>query len=365
MIKIAQPIIKKEEMQTVEKVLKSGMITQGPMVVEFEKKFANFCGIKYAVAVNSGTAALHCALYAAGINEGDEVITTPFTFVATANSIIMQRAKPVFVDILPDTFNIDPVKIEEKITKKTKAILPVDLYGQIYDVEAVDKIAKKYKLKIIEDACQAHGAEFNHRKAGTFGEIGCFSFYATKNMTTGEGGMVVTNNGGYAELARRFRHHGQSEKTRYQYFNLGFNYRMTDIAAAIGIEQLKRIDDFNKKRIKNAQMLTEGLKNIKGLITPVIKKNYKHVFHQYTVKVTNEFKITRDKLSQYLNEKSIGNSIFYPKPLHLHPYFHKLGYKRGDFPISEKTSKEVLSLPVHPFVSEENIRFIIKIIKEI
>jgi len=184
-------------------------------------------------------------------------------------------------------------------------------------------------------------------------------------MTTGEGGMVVTNNGGYAELARRFRHHGQSEKTRYQYFNLGFNYRMTDIAAAIGIEQLKRIDDFNKKRIKNAQMLTEGLKNIKGLITPVIKKNYKHVFHQYTVKVTNEFKITRDKLSQYLNEKSIGNSIFYPKPLHLHPYFHKLGYKRGDFPISEKTSKEVLSLPVHPFVSEENIRFIIKIIKEI
>jgi perosamine synthetase len=365
MIKIAQPIIGKEEMQAVEKVLRSGMITQGSMVAEFEKKFANFCGTKYAVAVNSGTAALHCALYAAGINEGDEVITTPFTFVATANSIIMQRAKPVFVDILPDTFNIDPVKIEEKITKKTKAILPVDLYGQIYDVEAINKIAKKYKLKIIEDACQAHGAEFNHKKAGTFGEIGCFSFYATKNMTTSEGGMMVTNNERYAELARRFRHHGQSEKTRYQYFDLGFNYRMTDIAAAIGREQLKRIDDFNKKRVKNAQMLTEGLKKIRGLITPKIKKNYKHVFHQYTIRVTNEFKINRDKLSQYLNEKGIGNSIFYPKPLHLHPYFCKLGYREGDFPISEKISKEVLSLPVHPLVSEEDIRFIIKTIKEI
>lgn len=365
MITISKPIIKEEELRAVKKVLKSGMIVQGPMVVEFEKKFADFCGAKYAIAVNSGTAALHCALYAAGINEGDEVITTPFTFVATVNSVIMQRAKPVFVDILPDTFNIDPTKIEEKITKKTKAILPVDLYGQIYDVEAINKIAKKYKLKIIEDACQAHGAEFNHKKAGTFGEIGCFSFYATKNMVTGEGGMVVTNNGRYAELARRFRHHGQSEKTRYQYFDLGFNYRMTDIAAAIGIEQLKRIDDFNKKRTKNAQTLTEGLKNIKGLITPVIKRNYKHVFHQYAIRVTNEFKITRDKLSQYLKEKGIGSSIFYPKSLHLHPYFRKLEYKKGDFPIAEKISKEVLSLPVHPLVSEEDISFIIKTIKGI
>jgi len=365
MIKIAQPVIKKEEIQAVEKVLRLGMITQGSMVAEFEKKFADFCGAKYAVAVNNGTAALHCALYAAGINEEDEVITVPFTFAASANSIIMQRAKPVFVDILPDTFNIDPVKIEEKITKKTKAILPIDLFGQIYDVEAINKIAKKYKLKIIEDACQAHGAEFYHKKAGTFGDIGCFSFYATKNMVTGEGGMIVTNNERYAELARRFRHHGQSEKTHYQYFDLGFNYRMTDIAAAIGIEQLKRIDDFNKKRMKNAQMLTEGLKNIKGLITPIVKKNYKHVFHQYTIKVTNEFKITRDELIDYLKEKSIGSSIFYPKPLHLHPHFRKLGYKRGHFPISEKTSKEVLSLPIHPLVSEEDIKFIIKTIKEI
>jgi perosamine synthetase len=365
MIKIVQPTIKEEEMQAIEKVLKTGMIAQGPMVAEFEKKFADFCGTKYAVAVNSGTAALHCALYASGINKEGEVITTPFTFVASANSIIMQDANPVFVDILPETFNIDPAKIEEKVTEKTKAILPIDLYGQIYDVEAVNKIAEKYKLKIIEDACQAHGAEYNNKKAGTFGEMGCFSFYATKNMTTGEGGMMVTNSEEYAELARRFRHHGQSEKTRYQYFDLGFNYRMTDIAAAIGIEQLKKIDNFNKKRMENAQMLTEGLKDINGLITPTIKKDYKHVFHQYTVRVTGEFKITRDELAQRLKEKGIGSSIFYPKPLHLHPHFEKLGYKKGDFPVAEKLSEEVLSLPVHPLVSEENIRFIVKTIKEI
>jgi len=365
MIKIAQPVIGKEEIEAANKVLKSSILAQGPMVAEFERKFADFSGVKYAVAVSSGTAALHCALYACGIKRGDEVITAPFTFVATANSIIMQSAKPVFVDICLDTFNIDPTKIEEKISKKTKAILPVDLFGQIYNAPAIKKITKKYNLKVIEDACQAHGAEFNRRKAGTFGDIGCFSFYATKNMVTGEGGMIVTNNGRYAELARRFRHHGQSEKTRYQYFDLGFNYRMTDIAATIGIEQLKRIDDFNKKRMKNAQMLTEGLKNIKGLITPIIKKNYKHVFHQYTIRVTNEFKITRDELSQCLKEKGIESSVFYPKPLHLHPYFRKLGYKRGDFPVSEKISKEVLSLPVHPLISEKDIRFIIKTIKEI
>lgn len=365
MIKIAQPVINEEEIKAAIKVLKSGMITQGLKVAEFEDKFAKYCKTKYAVALNSGTAALHCALYACGIKRGDEVITTPFTFVATANSIIMQGAKPIFVDILPDTFNINPAKIEEKITKKTKAVLPVDLYGQVYNAEAVKKTAKKYNLKIIEDACQVHGAEYKGKKAGTFGDIGCFSFYATKNMTTGEGGMAVTNDKKYAELIKRFRHHGQSEKTRYQYFDLGFNYRMTDIAAAIGIEQLKKINHFSEQRIRNAKLLTEGLKNIKGIITPIVEKNYKHVFHQYTIRVTNGFRITRDKLSQYLTNKGIGNAIFYPKPLHLHPYFQKFGYKKGDFLVSEKLSKEVLSLPVHPLVSVKDIKFIIKTIKGI
>ncbi|MCK4781678.1 DegT/DnrJ/EryC1/StrS family aminotransferase [Candidatus Parcubacteria bacterium] len=364
-IPIVKPIIKEEEIRAVEEVLSSGIIAQGPKVAEFEKKFADFCGTKYAVAVNSGTAALHCAMRACGIKKGDEIITTPFTFVATANSIIMQDARPVFVDIYLDTFNIDSAKIEKKITKKTKAILSVDLYGQIYNVNVIKKIAEKYNLKIIEDACQAVGGEFNHKKAGSFGDAGVFSFYATKSMTTGEGGMLATNNESIAELAKRFRHHGQSEQTRYQYFDLGFNYRMTDIAAAIGIEQLKKIDDFNEKRIKNAKILTEGLRNIKGLITPTVKDNYKHVFHQYTIRVADEFKLSRDELSRYFKEKGIGSAIFYPKPLHLYPYFEKFGYKEGDFPIAEKASREVLSLPVHPLVSEEDIRFIIKTIQEI
>lgn len=364
MINISRPIIGQEEINSVNEVLKSGMITQGPKVAEFEEKFANFCGVKHAVAVNSGTAALHCALYACGITKGDTVITTPFTFVATANSILMHGAKPVFVDIEPFTFNIDPGQIEEKITKRTKAILPVDLYGHIYDVEAISKIAREHRLKIIEDACQAHGAEFNQGKAGTFGDVGCFSFYATKNMTTGEGGMVVTNNENIAESVRRFRHHGQSEKTRYQYFDLGFNYRMTDIAAAVGIEQLKKIEDFNKKRMRNAKLLTDGLKNIKGLITPIVKKNYKHVFHQYTIRVTEEFKMSRDELSQYLKEKDIGSAIFYPNPLHLYPQFSHLEHIRDSLPVAEKVSRQVISLPVHPGLTDKEVEFIIATIRK-
>lgn len=365
MINITKPIITQDEIKAVIKVLKSGMIVQGPRVAEFERKFAEYCGAKYAIATNSGTSALHCALYACDIKPDDEVITTPFTFVATANSILMQNAKPVFVDTDSTTFNIDSSKIENKITKKTKAILPVDLFGQIYNVKGVRKIAKKYKLKIIEDACQALGAEYKNQKSGTFGDAGCFSFYATKNITTSEGGMIITNKKDIAELARRFRHHNQSEETRYQYFGLGYNYRMTDIEAAIGIQQIKKIAKFNKKRIQNAEILTKGLRDVEGIITPKIKKDYIHVFNQYTIRVMSRYKITRDKLSQYLTKKGIGNTIFYPKPLHLLPHFIKLGYKKGEFPIAEKTSSEVLSLPVHPLLSESDMEYIINTIKGI
>lgn len=364
-IQIAQPSIGDEEIKQVIKVLKSRKIAQGIKVNELEKKFANFCGTKYAVAVNSGTAALHCALHACGIKSGDEVITTPFTFVATANSILMQGVRPVFVDVDLTTFNIDPSKIEESITKKTKAILPVDLYGHIYDVENINKIAKENNLKIIEDACQAIGAEFKFKKAGSFGDAAAFSFYATKNMTTGEGGMVTSNNKNIAKLVKRFRHHGQSEKTRYQYFDLGFNYRMTDVAAAIGLEQIKKIGDLNSQRIRNAIKLTNGLRNIKGLITPTIREYYRHVFHQYVIRVTDDFKMNRDELAQYLKDNGIECAVFYPKPLHLYPHFQKFGYKKGNFPIAERLSKEVLSLPVHPMVTIDNISYIIETIREI
>ncbi|MBU1632509.1 MAG: DegT/DnrJ/EryC1/StrS family aminotransferase [Nanoarchaeota archaeon] len=355
MIPIAKPFIEEEEKKAVIEVLDSGNIVQGEKVAEFEKNIANYCGTKYAIATNNGTSSIHTALYALGIKSGDEVITSPFTFVASANPIIMQGAKPVFVDIKEDTFNIDPSKIRDKITAKTKAIIVVDLYGQIHDTKEIREIANEYNLKIIEDACQAIGAEFNGKKAGTFGDLSCFSFYATKNMITGEGGMITTNNEEYVELCKRFRHHGQSEKTRYEYYDLGYNYRMTDIQAAIGIEQLKKIDLLTQKRINNAKMLTEGLYKISQIKIPYIKPRAKHVFHQYTIKTEK-----RDQLRNYLKENGVGCGTYYPKPLHLHPFFMKLGYKEGDFPIAERVSKEVLSLPVHPSLTQEEIDRIIK-----
>lgn len=359
MIPISKPLLGDGEKKAVMEVLDSGMLAQGSKVKEFEEKFSAFCGAKFGIAVNSGTAAIHAALYAAGVKKGDEVITSPFTFVASANPIIMQGARPVFADIKEDTYNIDPDEIKKKITTKTKAIIVVDLYGQVYDYEKIREIAEKHNLKIIEDACQAVGAELNGKKAGTFGDLGCFSFYATKNMMTGEGGMITTNNEEYVELCKRFRHHGQSEKTRYEYYDLGYNYRMMDLQAAIGLEQLKKINDFTNKRIENARKLSNGLSRIKQIKVPFVMQGAKHVFHQYTIRAER-----RDELMVYLKEKGVGCGVYYPKPLHLHPFFMKLGYKEGDFPAAEKASKEVLSLPVHPTLTDEDIRKIIEMIGE-
>ena len=363
MIYVAKPFIGEKEKKAVLDVLNSGMLAQGPKVKEFEEKFAEMCGAKNAVAVNSGTAALHSALYAIGVGKGDEVITVPFTFVATVNPIIMLGAKPVFVDVDETTFNIDVNKIEEKINDKTKAIVAVDLYGQPANYQVLKNLAEKHNLKIVEDACQAHFAEFKGKKSGVLGDIGCFSFYATKNMMTGEGGMIVTNNDEYAELCKRFRHHGQSEQTRYQYFDLGYNYRMMDIQAAIGLVQLERLEDWTNKRINNAKQLSLGLEGIKGIVVPKVSEGVKHVFHQYTIKVLEDFRLTRDELIEKLKEQGVGCAVFYPKPLHLHPHFAKLGYHEGDFPFSEKFSKQVLSLPVHQGVLTEDIQKIISVIK--
>ena len=355
-------VIGEKERELVKEVLDSGMLAQGPKVKEFEEKFARLCDVKYAVAVNNGTSALHSALFALGIKPGDEVITAPFTFVATANSIIMQGAKPVFIDIKKDTFNIDPEKLNEAITPKTKAIIPVNLYGQVYDYKAIKEIANDHGLKIVEDAAQSVNAELDGKKSGNFGDASTFSFYATKNMITGEGGMVTTNDEEVAEKVKLFRHHGQSEKTRYEYHCMGYNYRMMDLQAAIALGQIEKINEFTEKRIENARKLTKGLKNIKGIKTPFVKSNAKHVFHQYTIKVDG-FKMTRDKLIKYLKENGVGCGVYYPKPLHLHPWFSSLGYKEGDFPVSEDSSKKVLSLPVHPYLSGEEINKIIEVIK--
>jgi perosamine synthetase len=363
MIPIAKPFIGEEEINAVNEVLKSGIIAQGPKVNELEDKFARFCGVKYAVAMNSGTAALHSALKVAGIKQGDEVITTPFTFIATANTILMQQAKPIFVDIDEETFNINPLKIKENISNKTKAVITVDLYGYPCDYDAIFDIAGN--VNIISDSCQAVNAEYKGRKAGNFGCVSAFSFYATKNITCGEGGILTTNNQEYAENAKLFRQHGRSKMTAYEYTDLGYNYRMTDIQAAILLEQLKKAELITNERIENASYLSNGLKNVKGITVPSVKSGYRHVYHQYTIRVGEDFKLSRDELVKYLAEKGVSSAVYYPKPLHLFEHFRKLGYKENDFPVAEKLSKQVLSLPVHPYLTEEQLDSIIGAIAEL
>ena len=364
MIPIAKPYIGEEEIKAVSEVLKSGSIAQGPKVRELEEKFAKLCGTRYAVAVNSGTAALHASLHAAGIKKDDEVITTPFTFIATANTILMQQAKPVFVDIDEETFNINPEKIEEKVSEKAKAIVTVDLYGNLCDYGKISKIAEDNSLIVVEDACQAVNARLNGKKAGSFGNAAAFSFYGTKNMTSGEGGMLTTNSREYADSARLFRQHGRSKMTSYEYSGLGYNYRATDISAAILLEQMKKIDAITKKRLENAAYLSKNLGKIKGIKVPEIKKDGSHVFHQYTIRVLDNFRLNRDGLNEHLNKKGIGTGIYYPKPLHLLPHL-KFHCTKGDFPIAEKLSNEVISLPVHPHLTKEQLDCIINAFREL
>ncbi len=365
MIQISKPYITEEDVRAASEVLCSGNLAQGPKVKEFEETFARYCGTRYAVAVNNGTSALHCALFALGITAGDEVITTPFTFVATANAILMQQARVVFADIREDDFNIDPDSIEQKITSKTKAIIPVDLYGQIYDVEGVRRIASNHQLKVIEDAAQSVAAEYQGIKAGHFGDAATFSFYATKNLTAGIGGMITTNDESVMKKMKLFRHHGQDEATQYEYLIFGYNYRMMDMIAAIGLEQLKRVDLLTNSRIKNAQKYSEGLAGLEGLQLPLVKSHFKHCWHQYTIRITEKFKMSRDEFIERLAAKGVQCKIYYPKPLHLFPQFTQSGFKEGDCPVAEKLAREVVSLPVHPLVSPAEIDFIVGVIRSL
>lgn len=362
-IPIAKPLIGEEEINAVVEVLKSGMLAHGKEVEAFEREFADYLGVKHGIAVANGTAALDVALKALKIGPGDEVITTPFTFIASANSILFQGAKPVFADIDPKTFNLDPNDVLEKINNKTKAIVVVHLYGQPADMKAFKEIAKDHKLYLVEDCAQAHGAEFGGQKVGTFGDIAAFSFYPTKNITTGEGGMVVTNDDELARRAELIRNHGQAEK--YLHVELGYNLRMTNIAAAIGRVQLRKLDEWNKKRIENVRLLSEGISKIEGLTPPYVDERVKHVFHQYVIRVEEEFPLSRDELMAKLREKGIGTAIHYPIPVHHQPLYQKLGYPKDICPNAVEASKRVLSLPVHPAVSREDIAYIIKTLEEI
>ncbi|PJB18372.1 UDP-4-amino-4,6-dideoxy-N-acetyl-beta-L-altrosamine transaminase [Candidatus Falkowbacteria bacterium CG_4_9_14_3_um_filter_38_19] len=369
------PDITKKEISAVSKVLKSGWLTTGLVTQKFEKNFAKFIGVKYAVAVNSGTAALHLALDAIGLKSGEEVIVPTLTFTATAEVVTYFGAKPVFVDCKEDTFNIDPKKIEEKITKKTKAIIPVHIGGQACDMDEILKLAKKYNLKIIEDAAHALPSEYKGKMIGTISDITCFSFYPTKPITTGEGGMVTTNNKNWAERIEIMRLHGISHEAwnryskggswYYQVLYPGWKYNPTDVASALGIEQLKRCDLFYRKRKEIAQIYTEAFRSLKEIQTPYTEPFNQHAWHLYIIKLNlDRLTISRDRFIEEMRKRNIGISVHFI-PLHLQPAYKKYGYKVNDFLVANKVFQKIVSLPIYSKMTEQDVKDAISVVKDI
>ncbi len=348
--------IKDELFDVLAEILESSHYILGPNVSHFEKKVARYHGVREAVGVASCTDALHLSIDALGIGEGDEVITTPFTFFATVESILYTGATPVFVDIEPDTLNIDTGRIEASVTKRTKAILPVHLFGNPADMGSIMRIAKKYRLKVIEDCAQSFGARLNGKKTGSFGDTGCFSFYPSKNLGGyGDGGMIVVNESRVADRIRELRNHGSSGS--YRHSRVGFNSRLDEIQAGILLVKFKHIDEYNRKRRRNAALYTSILSDT--IKCPVERKGAYHIFHQYTIMSKK-----RDAIQQWLKENGISSVVYYPVPLHLQKALRFLGYRRGDFPVAEKAAKEVLSLPMYPELEEAAIEKIAGIVRK-
>lgn len=367
-------------------VLSSANYILGKNVVEFEKEFAEYIGVKHAISVGNGTDALVIALKAMGIGNGDEVITTPFTFFATAESISAVGATPVFVDVTKDTFNVDVTKIEEKITRKTKAIMPVHIFGQSADMDEINKIAKKHNLLVIEDACQAIGAKYKNRMIGSLGDLACFSFFPTKNLgCAGDGGMIVTDNDDLAVIIRALRTHGSGENgqkafnllngvkedimkaeisndtvynpLKYYNYLIGYNSRLDAIQAAILRVKLKEIDNWNSKRRAIVDIYNEEFKEL-DLVIPVCDKENEHVYHMYILQSEN-----RNKILEKLKERGVATGVYYPVPLHLQKVYKNLGYKEGDMPVAEYLSNRTFAIPVYPELTEEQIKYIIDSIK--
>jgi dTDP-4-amino-4,6-dideoxygalactose transaminase len=353
MIPMAKPLIGEEEKQEVLKVLDSGGLAQGREVATLEERFAAVIGTKHAVATSNGTTALHVALLANGVGPGDEVITVPFTFIASANTVLYCGAKPVFVDIEPDSFNMDPDQLEAAITPRTKAIQPVHLYGNPANMEHIMAIAERHGLRVIEDACQAHGASIGGRRVGTFGS-GCFSFYPTKNITTAEGGMITTDDDQVADLARMIRAHGM--RRRYYHEMMGYNFRMTDVHAAIGVAQLPKLDMFTQRRIANAAYLSAHLPKDKVQV-PIVRPGSTHVFHQYTVRILPPR--DRDTVRKQLEEAGVGSEVYYPVPIHKQQVYEGMGYEDLSFPVTDEATRQVLSLPVHPALTQADLETIV------
>lgn len=350
-VPIADPKLGTAEQDAVRDVLESGTLTNGEQVRQFESEFASFCDSTHGVATTNGTTALHAALEALDIGDGDRVLTTPFTFVATANAIRFAGAEPVFVDIDPETYNIDPEKVEKKIRAldgDVAGILAVHLYGHPADLDRLTTLAEQYEIPLIEDAAQAHGATYRGNPVGSVGNVGCFSFYPTKNMTTGEGGMIVTDSDDIADRARQFINHGRNG--HYDHERVGHNFRMTDIAAAIGRVQLNRLPSFLHARRHNANQLRDGLATLSfGL--PHERRHTTHAYHQFTIRSER-----RDELRTHLDEFGVDTGIYYPTPVHRQPAYSSVS---DSLPVAERAASEVLSIPVHPELSSEDINTVI------
>jgi dTDP-4-amino-4,6-dideoxygalactose transaminase len=364
------PEIGGEEVESVVATLRSGWLTTGPKVKRFEEDFAKYLGCQHAVAVNSGTAALHLAMDAVGIKEGDEVIVPTLTFTATAEVVVYFKAKPVLVDCEADTLNIDPKEFERKITPKTKAIIPVHMAGQSCDMDRIMEIARSHNLKVIEDAAHALPARYQGKMVGTIGDITCFSFYVTKTITTGEGGMAVTENPEWADRMRIMSLHGISKDAWKRYTNEGswfyevlfpgFKYNLTDIAAALGIEQLKKCDQFWAARKKIAAAYDEAFAAVPEIHPPVCAPNTQHAWHLYIIQLeTERLRIHREEFISALKDQGIGTSVHFI-PLHLHPYYREMfGYKPEDFPTASRVFERIISLPIYPSMSPRSVQRVI------
>jgi len=372
-IPFSVPSIAREEIKEVADTLKSGWLSTGPRTQKFEEDFAYYTGAKYAVGLTSCTAALHMALLAHGVGRGDEVIMPSFTFASCANMAINVGARPIFVDIKADSFNIDPESIKKNITSKTKAIIPVHYGGQACDIEEIKKIAKdSNNIVVIEDAAHALGGEYRGKRIGSSGNTTCFSFYPTKSISTGEGGMLTTNNKRIADFVRINRLHGMSKdgwkrysrkgSWKYEIKSAGWKYNMFDIQAALGIQQLKKLDGFIETRNKYAKMYNDGLADIRGIVTPYESLDTLHARHLYPI-LLEEF--DRDTFIELLAKKNIGTSVHFI-PLHTQPlYKNKFGYRRGDFPVTERVFKSIVSLPLFPKMTQGDIKYVISSIREI
>ncbi|MCE7004885.1 DegT/DnrJ/EryC1/StrS family aminotransferase [Kibdelosporangium philippinense] len=346
-------------------VLRSGVIAQGPMVKRFEDAFAKVAGVEHAVAVNSGTTALVASIEVLDLQPGDEVITSPFTFVATLNAILEAGASVRFADIRTEDFNIDPDVVAKAVTPRTKVLMPVHLYGQMADMTKLMPLAQEHGLAVVEDSAQAVGATLDGNPAGSYG-LGCFSLYATKNITTAEGGVITTNDAVLADRLRVLRNQGM--RARYQYEMAGHNYRLTDLHAAVGIPQMEKLTQITDARQRNAEALSKGLTGISGLELPTVLQGRTHVWHQYTVRITEDAPMSRDEFSAKLIEKGVGNGVYYPKLAFDYDCYRtnpRITASLADFPVAARVAREVLSLPVHPKLTESDVDKVVETVREV